>query len=138
MTISELAKKAGVRTDTLRHYERVGLIEPEDRSGAGYRLYSDDSLRIVQFILRAKDMGFTLAEIGTLLTLKSSETATCRDMLERTETKITETKETLARLSAMQTALKKLAEACPGGDIPLDQCPILDHLESGECHGKKK
>ena len=128
LTIGQLAKESGVRTDTIRYYEQLGLIKPEGRSESGYRLYSDDAIRLVQFIRRAKDLGFTLAEIKTLLTLKASQTATCKDMLERTEAKLTEAKENIKHLSKMHDALEKLSEACPGGDMPLSECPILDYL----------
>ena len=128
LTIGQLAKESGVRTDTIRYYEQLGLIKPEGRSESGYRLYSDDAIRLVQFIRRAKDLGFTLAEIKTLLTLKASQTATCNDMLQRTEEKLEEAKENIKHLNRMHDALEKLAEECPGGDMPLSKCPILDYL----------
>ena len=128
ITIGVLAKKSGVRTDTIRYYEQLGLLQPEERSEAGYRLYSDNSVRIVQFILRAKDLGFRLEEVKTLLTLKASQTATCQDMLERTDQKLEEAKANLKRLNNIHNALEKLLEACPGGDMPLSECPILDYL----------
>jgi len=132
LTIGQLAKESGVRTDTIRHYERLGLVKPESRSKAGYRLYGLESLRVVEFIRRAKDLGFTLTEIKTLLRLKSSQTATCRDMLERTEKKIAQAKENVRHLNRIHGALEKLADACPGGDMPLSACPILAYLHQGE------
>ena len=128
MTIGILAKKSDVRTDTIRYYEKLGLLLPEERSKAGYRLYNDNSMRIVKFILRAKDLGFRLEEIKTLLTLKASQTATCQDMLERTDQKLEEAKANLKRLNNIHSALEKLLEACPGGKMPLSECPILDYL----------
>ena len=128
LTIGQLAKESGVRTDTIRYYEQLGLIKPEGRSESGYRLYSDDAIRLVQFIRRAKDLGFTLAEIKTLLTLKASQTAPCNDMLPRTEEKLEEAKENIKHLNRMHDALEKLADECPGGDMPLSKCPILDYL----------
>lgn len=128
LTIGQLAKESGVRTDTIRYYEQLGLIKPEGRSESGYRLYSDDAIRLVQFIRRAKDLGFTLAEIKTLLTLKASQTATCNDMRERAEEKLEEAKENIKHLNRMHDALEKLAQECPGGDMPLSKCPILDYL----------
>ena len=128
LTIGELAKECGVRPDTIRYYEGKDILHPESRSEAGYRQYGKESLRTLRFILRAKDLGFTLAEIKTLLTLKASQTATCRDMLERTDAKIAEAKENMRHLNCMHDALEKLSEACPGGDMPLSECPILDYL----------
>jgi len=128
LTIGQLAKESGVRTDTIRYYEQLGIIEPEGRSKAGYRLYSEDSIHLVQFVRRAKDLGFKLAEIKVLLNLKSSQTATCRDMLERTDQKLAEAKDNIRHLNKIHDALEKLSEACPGGDMPLSECPILDYL----------
>lgn len=137
LTIGQLAKESGVRTDTIRYYEQLGLIHPEGRSKAGYRLYSEDSIRLVQFVRRSKDLGFKLAEVKTLLSLKASETATCQDMLERTDEKLDEARQNIKQLNKMHDALEKLSEACPGGDMPLSECPILDYLypkQSGAAH----
>ncbi|WP_339864787.1 heavy metal-responsive transcriptional regulator [Paremcibacter congregatus] len=128
LKIGQLAKASGVRTDTVRYYEQLGLIYPEDHSEAGYRLYNKDSIRLVQFIRRAKDLGFKLGEVKTLLTLKASQTATCKDMLENTEKKLAEAKDTIRHLNKIHDALEELAKACPGGDMPLSECPILDYL----------
>lgn len=135
LTIGQLAKEGGVRTDTIRYYEQLSLIKPEGRSKSGYRLYGQESIRVIQFIRRAKDLGFTLGEIKILLTLKASQTATCRDMLERTDNKLAEAKENIRHLNKIHSALEKLAEECPGGDMPLSKCPILDYLYPQE---KKK
>ena len=138
LTIGQLAKESGVRTDTIRYYEQLGLIRPEGRSDAGYRLYSEDSIRLVQFVRRSKDLGFKLAEIKTLLSLKASETATCQDMLDRTDQKLSEARENIKQLNKIHDALEKLSEACPGGDMPLSECPILDYLypkHTGAAHG---
>ena len=138
LTIGQLAKESGVRTDTIRYYEQLGLIHPEGRSDAGYRLYSEDSIRLVQFVRRSKDLGFKLAEVKTLLSLKASETATCQDMLERTDEKLDEARQNIKQLNKMHDALEKLSEACPGGDMPLSECPILDYLypkHTGAAHG---
>ena len=120
MTIGILAKKSDVRTDTIRYYEKLGLLLPEERSKAGYRLYNDNSMRIVKFIHWNKST--------ILLTLKASQTATCQDMLERTDQKLEEAKANLKRLNNIHSALEKLLEACPGGKMPLSECPILDYL----------
>lgn len=128
LLIGQLARESGVRTDTIRYYERLGLIQPEGRSEAGYRLYSKKSVRLVQFIRRAKGLGFKLEEARILLTLKASQTATCQDMLERTDQKMQEAQANIKRLKNIHDALEKLSEACPGGDMPLSECPILDYL----------
>ena len=128
LTIGVLAKETNVRTDTIRYYEQLGLVKPQGRSKAGYRVYGQNSIRLVQFIRRAKDLGFKLAEIKTLLTLSASQTATCKDILESTAHKLKEAKENIRQLKNIHDALEKLADECPGGDEPLSECPILDHL----------
>ncbi len=128
MTIGELAKKSGVSADTIRYYERLDLVQPQSRSKAGYRLYSPESVRIIRFICNGKDLGFTLAETKTLLNIKASKTTTCRDMLGRTKDKIAQQRENLKQLNRIHDLLNNLAEICPGGDMPLTECPILDYL----------
>tara|TARA_R110002124_G_scaffold266813_2_gene433819 strand:- start:8546 stop:8953 length:408 start_codon:yes stop_codon:yes gene_type:complete len=128
LTIGLLAKESGVRIDTIRYYEQLGLVKPDSRSEAGYRLYGPESITLVKFIRRAKDLGFKLAEIKTLLTLEASQTATCKDILERTDQKLAEAKESIKQLKNIHDALEKLSGACPGGDMPLNECPILDYL----------
>ncbi len=128
ITIGKLAEMCGVRIDTIRYYERFKLVQAERRSKSGYRLYDEDSVRQVMFIKNAKALGFTLAEIKRLLTLKSAKDATCAEMLERTHHKITEAKHQLKELGRIEKALTHLSKACPGGDIPIGKCPILNHL----------
>ena len=128
MTIGQLAKESGVRTDTIRYYETLKLIEPAGRTNSGYRLYDTASTQRVSFIKRAKSLGFTLSDISALLELKAMQSATCQEMLDRTEDKIKEAKDNVRHLKHIHDALEKLANACPGGDMPLSKCPILDHL----------
>lgn len=128
ITIGILAEMCGVRIDTIRYYERFKLIHADRRSKSGYRLYNDESVRQVMFIKRAKELGFTLAEIKKLLALKSSKDATCATMLERTHTKILEAKKQVKELGRIEKALKHLSKICPGDDTPISQCPILEHL----------
>lgn len=129
LTIGQLAKSVSVKTDTVRHYEKLGLIAPESRSDSGYRLYNAKSVLRLKFILKAKEVGFTLNETKSLLQVQASDTATCKDMLVRTNKKLQETSEKLVHLKRIKAALGKLAKECPGGDAPLEECPILDFLE---------
>ncbi|MBL1148481.1 MAG: MerR family transcriptional regulator [Pseudomonadota bacterium] len=130
LTIGQLASESGVRSDTIRYYEQLGLINPDGRSAVGYRLYGAESIRLLMFIRRAKGLGFKLREIKTLLALKSSQTATCKDMLERTNHKLEEAKGNIKYLKNIYGALEKLSQECPGGDMPLSECPILDYLHA--------
>jgi MerR family mercuric resistance operon transcriptional regulator len=128
ITIGQLAEVCGINIDTIRYYERCKLLKPESRTKSGYRIYGQESIRLVDFIKRCKSLGFTLDEIGKLLMLKSSKDATCAEMLERTHAKVEDAKRQVKELSRIESALTKLAKACPGGDIPIGKCPILNHL----------
>jgi MerR family copper efflux transcriptional regulator len=130
LTIGRLAERAGVGIDTVRYYERAGLLPEPPRRASGYRDYPADSVRRLHFIRRAKDLGFTLNEIGELLELSGphGDTAAVRkaaqDKLEVVERK-------LAELQRVRDGLRTLIEACPGHG-PLRDCPILQALSAEE------
>ncbi|RKX36488.1 MAG: hypothetical protein DRP64_18595 [Verrucomicrobia bacterium] len=128
LTIGRLAKQAEVGIDTIRFYERRGLLPEPARTTAGYRLYRPDMIIRLRFIRRAKALGFSLDEIGTLLHLqnvsgsKSAVKKLTIDKLKEIEVKI-------ADLSRMQNVLEKLVGECSGsGDI--HGCPIIEALSS--------
>lgn len=130
MTRSEVAEKAGVNPETLRYYERKELIPTPRRSDGGFRLYDESYVDRLRFIQRAKDLGFTLAEIKGLLDLRVDDEATCRDVKETAEEKIEEVEEKLRDLKRIRQALRRLADACTGEQGPTSDCPILDTLET--------
>lgn len=127
MTIGALASAAAVRIDTIRYYERTGLLPAPARSGAGYRKYSASDLHRVQFIRRAQELGFTLSEIATLLSLRASDTARSADVLSLTKAKISASRARIAQLKKMKQALERLADSCPG-DAPVSDCPIIAYM----------
>ncbi|MDX2094657.1 MAG: heavy metal-responsive transcriptional regulator [Alphaproteobacteria bacterium] len=128
LTIGKLAKICAVSTDTVRYYERVGVLLRPERTAAGYRVYARQSVQRLQFIRRAQSLGFTLEEIKELLTLHRLETTDCGDIKQRTEKKIDEIKQRIGDLRAMQRALEKLAAACKGKGAQLEECNILEYL----------
>lgn len=128
LTIGKLADECGVTIDTIRYYERFKLIQAQERSKAGYRLYAPESVRRLLFIKRSKELGFTLDEIRKLLALKSAKDATCAEMLKHTRGKIAEAKDRLKELMRIEAALTQLADVCPGDATPISKCPILVHL----------
>ncbi len=130
LTIGKLAKRVGVSTDTIRFYERCGLIETAARSESNYRLYSEDDALRLRFIRRAKSLGFTLAEIGELLVLSSDPAATKADIKERALQKIDKIRDRVRDLTRIQAGLEQLVAQCDGHG-PVDDCPILAAL-SGE------
>lgn len=130
MTRGEVADKAGVNPETLRYYERKELIPEPSRSDGGFRLYDDSYVDRLRFIKRAKDLGFTLAEIKDLLDLRVDDEATCRDVKTQAEEKLTEVEEKIQSLQRIRDALARLAETCGGTGVPTSDCPILDAMES--------
>lgn len=128
MTIGELAKACGVGVETIRYYERRGLI-PDPRPGKkGYREFSDRDVRRVQFIKQSQGLGFTLKEISELLALRISPDTTCDDVRELAEVKLEDIEEKLRTLRSFKRALGKLVDQC-GRSGPAGQCPILDALD---------
>lgn len=128
-TTGQLAKKAGVNIETIRYYERKGLLPKPIRRESGYRQYSDEAVRRVQFIRRAKDLGFTLREIHELLSLRHDPGTPCSTFRNRAGSKIEDIEAKIRTLQGMKKALVKLTGACSGKGL-LKGCTILDALEN--------
>lgn len=127
-TIGQLARLSGAGVETIRYYEREGLIAKPPRRSSGYREYPEDTLSRLRFIRRAKALGFSLKDIKELLELRVTPGATCADIRERAEAKIADVRDKLAMLRQMEQSLVKLTDTCQGRG-PLSDCPILDALE---------
>ncbi|HUX82643.1 MAG TPA: heavy metal-responsive transcriptional regulator [Halothiobacillus sp.] len=125
--IGALAQKAGVATETLRYYERLGLISPKQRTAANYRVYDPATAQKVDFIRQAQSLGFSLTEISTLLSLHSRPTADMAEVKQLAVTKITDIDQKIAHLQRMKSGLEVLAKICPGHG-PTAECPILNAL----------
>lgn len=129
--IGELAQANQIKTDTLRFYEKHGLLTPSSRSDAGYRLYSETDAQKLTFILRAKAMGFSLNEISDLLSIEVNKAnRVCADVKAVVELKLNEVEAKITELIHFQTSLKKLSKACCGGPYSAENCSILEALES--------
>ncbi|MFQ5731903.1 MAG: MerR family transcriptional regulator [Planctomycetaceae bacterium] len=128
-TISQLAKAGDIPTTTLRYYERVGLLEPEDRSAGNYRLYTDDSLRKVKFIRAAQGIGFTLDDIRTLLSAEDGEVPRCCDVQPLIEDRLADVKVRLRDLQdvkrVLQSALRKCKRSRPNAP-----CQVVASLQA--------
>jgi MerR family copper efflux transcriptional regulator len=118
MTIGRVADAAGVSIDTLRFYERRGLLAPPRRSVAGYRNYADDVLERLRFIGDAKRLGFSLKEIKELLALGVKSTAECGPVTRKAEVKLAAMNEEIARLQRLRLTLRKMVETCAGECAP--------------------
>ncbi|RMD89859.1 MAG: MerR family transcriptional regulator [Calditrichaeota bacterium] len=128
MKIGELAKSAGVNIETIRYYERRGLIPEPPRRESGYRIYSDEDLQRLLFIRRAKELGFSLNEIKELLTLRMDPETTSYDFHQAVQVKLEKIEEKIIELQRIHKALKELLATC-NGKLPLSECPILETLE---------
>ena len=130
MTIGQVAKRAGVGVETIRFYERKGLIVQPPRRNSGFRYYSNTVVVRVRFIQKGKALGFSLKEIAELLALESNPRATSGDVKQRTEEKITTIEARVRDLQKMKRSLVRLNAACNGRGSIAD-CPILDCFEAG-------
>ena len=127
MKIGELAKRAEVPIDTVRYYEREGLIPPPVRRASGYRDYEDADVDRLRFMRRAKGLGFTLQEIRELLSLTSMSGDDMAALNAQTQAKLRDVEERIHSLTRIREALQSLVTACPGHGS-LDRCPILAAL----------
>jgi len=131
MTIGKVAAKAGVNTETLRYYERRGLLPGPPRSNANYRQYPADTVPRVRFIKQAQALGFTLDEIDTLLSLNKQSSHCCDDVHEQAQQKIDSIDAKLDALLAMRQAIAVLISECDNTQ-PGDPCPIITSLSGDE------
>lgn len=128
LTIGQVAKHAGVGVETLRFYEREGLIEEPPRRDSGYRQYNEDVVKRIQFIKRAQESGFSLKEIAEVLRLRVTPDTSCEEVKRRAEAKIADVERKLEDLLRIKRALVQVAQSCTGQG-PITACPILDFLE---------
>jgi len=129
MTISKIAKEAGINIETVRFYERNKIMPVPKRSESGYRIYNEEDIKRLHFIQIAKKHGFTLKEIKELLDLKVDSKTTCDDVRKIAEEKIEEVELKLLELSSIKDALHNLALSCHSGG-PVSECPILEEFEN--------
>ena len=131
LTIGRVARAAGVGIDTIRYYEREGLLPEPERRLSGYRDYTPDAVTRLRFIRRAKELGFTLEEIRELLALSADRERGVRGVKQRAEARLVEIERRIRELKRVQRGLKSLIDACPGHGA-LESCPILTALSHEE------
>lgn len=124
----EVAALAGVNVQTLRYYERRGLITEPERRPSGYREYPAETVRLIRFIKKAQDLGFTLTEVEDLLRLRGDRTTTCVDVRARAQAKVDDIEGRIRSLRAMKRALTVLVDSC-ASDGSIRECPILEALD---------
>lgn len=126
-TIGAVAKRVGVAIDTIRYYEREGLLPEPQRRASGYRSYGDDAIAQLRFIRRAKNLGFTLEEIRELLALSTDRQRGVKAVKQRAQQRLAAIDERIAELHKVRDGLAQLVDSCPGHGKP-EECPILRAL----------
>ncbi|HEU4536017.1 MAG TPA: MerR family transcriptional regulator [Polyangiaceae bacterium] len=138
LTIGEVARRAEVNVETIRFYEREGLLAQPARPARGFRHYPTAAVERVRFIRRAKALGFTLGEVQQLLSLRATTGAKCEAVRSRALSKVAQVEQKMRDLRRLRTALVRLAESCHG-ECEVDECGILDSLSghAPTAHGRK-
>jgi len=131
LSIGEVARRAGVGVETVRFYEREGLLEEPPRRTSGYRQYPEEVVKRIGFIKRAKELGFSLKEITELLVLRVDAQTSCDEVKRRTEAKLAEVERKVVELQRMRQALLQVHSLCTGPG-PTGRCPMLDALAQQE------
>lgn len=133
LRIGEVAKAVGVPVQTVRYYERRGLCPPEGRTRSGYRRYTEATVARLSFIRHAKELGFTLREIGELLDLRVHSTDVCAQVEQRVEEKVELVTRKIRDLTRLRKTLERLTETCRKQELT-GECPILEQLEHHDAH----
>lgn len=118
-----LAKRFGCNIETIRYYENIGLLDAPDRTHSGHRMYSAPDQARLGFILRARELGFSVEELRSLLSLSDSHDYTCGEVLAVTERHVGDIARKIADLRRLEQTLVDLSARCAGGDVP--DCPIM-------------
>lgn len=135
--IGELASEAGVPTSTVRFYERRGLLPPDARTTAGYRLYGSAALERLRFIRAAQSSGFTLDDVATLLELRDERAIPRAEVRGMLTNRLTDVRRRLAELRAVERALKRSLDACSHGEDGAC-CPVVQEISVSASGARKK
>lgn len=131
MTIGKLAKEAGVGVETVRFYERKGLIRKPQKRDAGFRTYSQEEVSRIRFIRRAQELGFTLREVKELVELQSKRKMTGGQVQKKADDKIIEIQQKISDLKKMEESLRQLSKVCGEGEQAIKECRFLECFEKG-------
>jgi len=123
-----LAREAGVNIETIRYYEKIGLMPEPVRADNGYRVYGETSLKRLSFIRRCRELGFSLDEVRGLLGLVDGGDYTCAEVRDLSIVRLGDVRQKIRDLRKMERTLKEMVSQCDGGLVP--ECPIVDRLYS--------
>jgi MerR family mercuric resistance operon transcriptional regulator len=126
ITRGTLAKRFGCHLETLRYYEKIGLIPPPTRTAGGHRLYKIGDQRRLRFILRGRELGFSIDELRGLLSLVDSNDYTCGEIFDLTIDHLGSIRRKISDLKRLERTLARISSQCSGGAVP--ECPVIDSL----------
>jgi MerR family transcriptional regulator, mercuric resistance operon regulatory protein len=124
--IGEMSRQTGVNIETIRYYERIGLMPKPDRTAGGNRQYDQDQLKRLYFLRRARDLGFSLEEIRGLFEMVDRRDFTCSEVHDLTVNHLISVREKISNLTRLEKALSAMVAECSRGDVP--ECPILETM----------
>jgi len=127
-TRGDLARTTGCNIETIRYYEKTGLLPDPPRTDAGYRIYSAAHATRLRFILRARELGFSMEDIRGLMGLEDGTAPTCAEVKERTERHLADVRARIADLRRIESVLAATASRCSGAEVP--DCPVLDAISN--------
>lgn len=130
LSIGELSRSTGVHIETIRYFEKVGLLEAPDRTEGGHRVYLEHHVRALSFIKRARELGFTPKEVRAILNLGGPEKACCDEVQEIAVHHLEQVRRKLADLARLERLLASTVERCSGGHVP--NCPVIEMLEDSD------
>ena len=126
VTIGAVSAETGCNIETIRYYEKTGLLPDPPRSAAGYRIYSAAHATRLRFILRARKLGFSMEDIRGLMGLDDGAAPTCAEVKERTERHLADVRAKISDLRRIESVLAATASRCSGAEVP--NCPVLDAI----------
>jgi Cu(I)-responsive transcriptional regulator len=121
-----LARETGCNLETIRYYENIGVMPDPPRTAKGFRVYDDTHVVRLRFVMRMRELGFTLERVRGFLTLVDGGTQTCAEVLEQTQTHLAKVRDKIADLKRIERVLAETAAKCSGDEVP--DCPVLDAL----------
>lgn len=124
---AQLARKTGCNLETIRYYEKVGLLPPPPRSTNGYRVYPPELAQRLQFIMHARDLGFAMEEIRSLLSLTDTGAQTCAEVMAKTQVHLKDVRRKITDLQRIERTLSRTLAECSGENVP--ECAILEALQ---------
>ncbi len=126
MKRGKLAQSTGCNLETIRYYEKIALMHEPDRTESGHRVYSLDDQRRLKFILRSRELGFSIEQLRGLLNLVESDDYTCGEVLDVTTQRIADIKSKISDLKKLERTLSDMSSRCAGGEVP--DCPVINSL----------